>query len=607
MKPILLIFFISFQISAQLNPDYIFYSSGAVGGSDADVYQMLDDGTNSSLIYDDNGDCNSIQISSDASKLLFSSTASTTTKKEVFIMYSGSNTATQITSNNDTYGSACGRFYGSNKIWYDRGPSAGVHEWWEMNYDGTGQVQKTNWQASSKQSASFDFNSDKSKVVYEKGSPSSAPSHEIYVANIDLTNELQITSNGGWDGQPRFSPDGSKLVWTGDWNIWTSPSNSASPVKITDVSSGHYASCPVFSRDGQYIYYTYSNGTQYDIYRMNTDGTNKTNITNTNDFNEYPYCVGDKFIIYDTLVAYYPFNGNANDSSGNGNHGNPSEVVFAEDGTRQVAQFTSASYIEIPDNSSLDFSSAEGLTIAFWIKHTQSESCDILRKMGLGSTEDDEYAIEIQEFTGKLVFRLNSPGGYYEWLLSRSSLILNNWNHAVFMWNKSDSTISFYINGIIDTTTHSLITSIQNTNVPLRIGHALQSYLNSFIGSLDNLRFYNRSLSDSEILDLYNGEMLSNIYDDFVSILPKDYKLFQNYPNPFNPSTKISYEIPNTASVNIKILNILGQEIVTLVNEEKPAGHYEVEFNASNLTSGIYLYRLKTGDFVETKKMVLLK
>jgi 5-hydroxyisourate hydrolase-like protein (transthyretin family) len=81
----------------------------------------------------------------------------------------------------------------------------------------------------------------------------------------------------------------------------------------------------------------------------------------------------------------------------------------------------------------------------------------------------------------------------------------------------------------------------------------------------------------------------------------------QNFPNPFNPVTTITYEIPERSIVTIKIYGVLGNEITTLVNEEKSAGRYEILFNAENLPSGIYFYRLQAGDYIETKKMVLMK
>ncbi|MBS1494937.1 MAG: T9SS type A sorting domain-containing protein [Bacteroidetes bacterium] len=93
------------------------------------------------------------------------------------------------------------------------------------------------------------------------------------------------------------------------------------------------------------------------------------------------------------------------------------------------------------------------------------------------------------------------------------------------------------------------------------------------------------------------------------TVLPLDYKLGQNYPNPFNPSTKINYEIKNAGFVSLKVYDLLGREIAELVNETKDAGRYTIDFNASKymMASGIYFYRIKAGEFVDTKRMVLIK
>ena len=88
---------------------------------------------------------------------------------------------------------------------------------------------------------------------------------------------------------------------------------------------------------------------------------------------------------------------------------------------------------------------------------------------------------------------------------------------------------------------------------------------------------------------------------------PLDFALYQNYPNPFNPSTTIKYQIPELSFVIIKVLDVLGKEVAKLVNEEKPVGNYEIEFNATGLPSGVYFYQLKSGDYVSTKKMILIK
>ena len=89
--------------------------------------------------------------------------------------------------------------------------------------------------------------------------------------------------------------------------------------------------------------------------------------------------------------------------------------------------------------------------------------------------------------------------------------------------------------------------------------------------------------------------------------IPVTYALEQNYPNPFNPATTIRYQIPKVGIVTLKVYDLLGAEVATLVNEEKVAGKYEVNFDANNLASGIYIYRLNVNDFVNVKKMVLLK
>ena len=95
--------------------------------------------------------------------------------------------------------------------------------------------------------------------------------------------------------------------------------------------------------------------------------------------------------------------------------------------------------------------------------------------------------------------------------------------------------------------------------------------------------------------------------DEKSNNIPNQFELSQNFPNPFNPVTTIKYQVPELSFVTLKIYDVLGSEIITLVNEEKPIGSYEIEFDATGLSSGIYFYKLQAGSFVETKKMILLK
>jgi endoglucanase len=113
------------------------------------------------------------------------------------------------------------------------------------------------------------------------------------------------------------------------------------------------------------------------------------------------------------------------------------------------------------------------------------------------------------------------------------------------------------------------------------------------------------------VLGFFNGEGLTSVQDQGVNSIPESFRLEQNFPNPFNPSTKIRYSISNPTKVSLKIFNILGKEITTLVDKEQVSGTYEVDFCCSNkldaIPSGIYIYTLSAGNFFDSKKMILLK
>jgi hypothetical protein len=107
-------------------------------------------------------------------------------------------------------------------------------------------------------------------------------------------------------------------------------------------------------------------------------------------------------------------------------------------------------------------------------------------------------------------------------------------------------------------------------------------------------------------IDLDGGVQYSNIVEIEFNV-PKDFVLHQNYPNPFNPSTTIKYAVPKTSLVSIKVYDLTGQEVASLVNEMKDAGTYEVKFDARNLASGVYIYRMSADNFTSVKKLNLLK
>lgn len=151
--------------------------------------------------------------------------------------------------------------------------------------------------------------------------------------------------------------------------------------------------------------------------------------------------------------------------------------------------------------------------------------------------------------------------GNWQFLNSSNSPVPNNW----------------FTEGIVD-----------SKNNKVYILSSFQPYHNS------GLIFYN-----------HDSVIVSSVENNFTAI--NDFYLSQNYPNPFNPVTRIKFSIPKSDIVQIKVYDILGSEIKTLLNEYKQSGTYEVEFNASNLPSGVYFYRMSSGIYSETKKMILLR
>jgi probable HAF family extracellular repeat protein len=139
---------------------------------------------------------------------------------------------------------------------------------------------------------------------------------------------------------------------------------------------------------------------------------------------------------------------------------------------------------------------------------------------------------------------------------------------------------------------YPLTVKVENINITLQDPSSKE--VNTIIISGDEVRIDNSSIN--KLIVLSSG-----------MIAPIEYALEQNYPNPFNPSTTIKFSIPKQSFVTLKIYDVLGTEVETLVDEEKPVGSYEIEFNGNEIASGIYFYKLKSGSFVETKKMVLLR
>jgi len=149
-------------------------------------------------------------------------------------------------------------------------------------------------------------------------------------------------------------------------------------------------------------------------------------------------------------------------------------------------------------------------------------------------------------------------------------------------------------------------------------GNGTSTELNHYTFSDENLVFGKYPARAGQVfyrlkqVDFDGSFTYSKTIEVDVNTMPDDFVLSQNYPNPFNPSTTIKYSVPKiinnqSSIINLKVYDVLGNEVATLVNEEKSPGNYEVEWNASGFASGVYFYRLKAGDFNSVKKLVLMK
>ena len=300
------------------------------------------------------------------------------------------------------------------------------------------------------------------------------------------------------------------------------------------------------------------------------------------------------------LVAFYPFNGNANDESGNGNNGTVYQASLVSDrfnNPNSAYKFDGVNdYIQISNSTILNFSNS--ITVSFWIKVNEFFDREAY-PLSHGNWEN-RWKVSI---TNKGIrWTVKTTTGVKD-LDSETELKLDSLYNVVVLYDGSDYEI--YINGKLNALT-TFSGSILSTTIDFMIGQVLpgdNQY--NFKGVLDDIRIYDYTLSYNEIGKLY--DIITSADDKYDNQIPVQTILYQNYPNPFNPKTKIGFRIAESGFVSLKVYDVLGEEITTIINEEKSAGNYEVEFDANNLPSGIYFCRLKAGSYIQTKKLLLLK
>jgi hypothetical protein len=194
----------------------------------------------------------------------------------------------------------------------------------------------------------------------------------------------------------------------------------------------------------------------------------------------------------------------------------------------------------------------------------------------------------------------------------------NSWNNAVLpvelasftsTINKRDVTLNWITASESNNSGFEIERSASNSSWS-KVGHVAG---NGTTTSSSSYTFTDRSLATGTYnyrlkqIDFNGNFEYFNLNNEVNVGVPSNYDLSQNYPNPFNPSTSINFDIPTDGNVSIKLFDMSGKEVATLVNEVKTAGYYSVNFNASSLSSGVYFYSITADNFTATKKMMLLK
>ena len=293
----------------------------------------------------------------------------------------------------------------------------------------------------------------------------------------------------------------------------------------------------------------------------------------------------------------------AYDTSGNNLHGDlENGVTWDSLGMFGNCLKFSANYhrIHVLDNSLLDITT--DLTLDAWVKlDTSNNGSVIISKYNTGSaTPAGQYCFGISNNNKLYCYLCDDTSQFY---INSDSIFVefNNWTlvSAVF----SNSRVGLFINGMQVASSFvpfDSLTALEYPHDDLFIGDLWTDlyYPYSFDGKIDEVRISNIPRYEIIIADVENNDINT---DPFTFILG------QNYPNPFNPSTTLRWQMPVTGFVTLKIYDVLGREVATLVNEELTAGTHETILDASSFSSGVYFYQLRANHYAKTKKMILIK
>jgi len=291
------------------------------------------------------------------------------------------------------------------------------------------------------------------------------------------------------------------------------------------------------------------------------------------------------------------------DASANVNNGIiKNGPVISEGFLGNAMQFDGADdYVQFQSSSSFDLPSG-AVSISVWTVLNYMPT-DLPTAFGpIFDSETDNYVIYEDRGNNELRFKAATSGGAARPGIKAAELKTGEWLHIVGVYDGTNTKI--YMNGILKSTLP--LTGTVNKGQVATLGKSGTSF---FSGKIDNVQIFNKALTYQEVSDMYAKTKASPILTALENeeINPENFELKQNYPNPFNPSTVISWQLSVGNIVTLKVYDVLGREVATLVNQFQTAGDHSVTFNADGFASGLYFYKLDAGSFRSIKKMVLLK
>lgn len=304
----------------------------------------------------------------------------------------------------------------------------------------------------------------------------------------------------------------------------------------------------------------------------------------------------------DGLVAHYLFDGNVADSSGNDNNATAENIELTSDrfGNSDKAYMFSGSqsYVKLPS----DFDYQER-SVSIWFMVTGHSYNNVQRIYNsdhpslLNSSTNIDVLTD--PYTGQLNLRLETGGGKGTDMLW--PIYMYTWYNAVLTTDSLQT--KAYINGQLIQTVPFVNHHSSKGDSIAYLGANRDGKSNFFNGVLDDIRIYNRKITQEEIALFVSNDM---------STIPETFYIKQNYPNPFNPSTSIEYGIAKSGNVSIIIYDVLGREVIKVVDSFHNQGHYKIIWDGMNpnkirVASGMYYYILRSKSFIQKKKMVFIK